>query len=348
MDDFRWQIYNWYKLNKRELPWRKTNDPYKIWLSEIILQQTRVAQGNNYYLRFIEQFPTVFDLAAANEHEVLKLWQGLGYYSRARNLKTAANTIVNEYGGVFPTNFNDIKKLKGVGDYTAAAVASIAFNISKPAVDGNVYRVISRYYGIETPVDTAKGKNEIYEIANHLLPLKNAGFHNQALMEFGALQCIPKSPECSTCPVNSTCFAFTHKRVSSLPVKSKKTKISNRYFYFYYLNFKDFTFIEKRYDNDIWKNLYQFPLYESPLELTENQILKLSPAFLDKTVFNISKISETKKHILSHQNLFARLIEVEIVSLNHISLPFLKINKKDIFNFAFPKLMEWFIDRAKI
>ena len=226
MDSFRTNIYDWYRINKRELPWRNTNDPYKIWISEIILQQTRVAQGTDYYLRFIERFPTVTQLATANEEEVLKLWQGLGYYSRARNLHTAAKTILESYGSTFPGNYKDIIHLKGIGPYTAAAISSIAFNLPYPTVDGNVYRVLSRYFGIGTAIDSNAGKKEFGQLAEELLLKKDPGMHNQALMEFGALQCTPKSPLCTECPVASSCFAFENALTEQLPLKEKKYEVS--------------------------------------------------------------------------------------------------------------------------
>ena len=344
MNDFLPQIYHWYTKNKRDLPWRQTADPYKIWISEIILQQTRVVQGTGYYLRFIEQYPKVKYLAAAHEDEVLKLWQGLGYYSRARNLHTAAKYIQEELNGEFPTTYSGILNLKGVGPYTAAAIASIAFDLPYPAVDGNIYRILSRYFGIETPVDTVKGKKEIGKIAKDLMPQKNTGFHNQALMEFGALQCIPKSPDCNCCPVRLTCYAASHKRTAQLPVKTKKTKQSKRFFYYFFIQYNNVTFLEKRTKNDIWKNLYQFPLFESKRNLPEYELLtdKNLP-FLSNCNVNIKSVSETRKHILSHQIIYARCIHVEIDNPQCLSNHFIQVNQKDISTFAVPRLMEQFI-----
>lgn len=345
MSAFLNQIYFWYNTNKRDLPWRETSDPYKIWVSETILQQTRVAQGTSYYLRFINTFPTIKVLAQADENEVLKNWQGLGYYSRARNLHSAAKFIINNLNGKFPEDYNIILKLKGVGPYTAAAIASIAYNLPYPTVDGNIYRLFSRYFGISTPIDSEKGKNEILVIASRLMPKNNVGFHNQALMEFGALQCIPKSPQCGNCPVSGTCFADTNRVVGMFPVKTKKTKQTQRFFYYYFIENKNFIYIEKRIKNDIWKNLYQFPLFESDKELPENEIINKIETFITPGCnVNIKNVTSQKKHILSHQIIFARLIHVEIESAQCISGNFIRVNKKDISTFAVPRLMEQFIE----
>lgn len=342
------EIYGWYKENKRELPWRSTSNPYKIWISEIILQQTRVAQGIHYFNRFIEKFPTVNQLAFATEDEVLKLWQGLGYYSRARNLHFTAKIIINEYKSEFPIEYNEILKLKGIGPYTAAAISSIAFNLPHPAIDGNVYRVLSRYFGVETAIDSTKGKKEFQKIAEDLMPPNNPGMHNQALMEFGALQCIPKSPKCNLCPVIETCYAGKNNRVAKLPLKTKKVKQSKRYFYFYYFECEDYTFIEKRTQNDIWKNLYQFPLIESKTELSEVDIINSNLPINSGSTINIKSISAKKKHVLSHQIIYSRIIHIEIIDSNFRYDKFLRINKKDIFKFAVPRLLEQFIEDLNI
>ncbi len=347
MGVFLTNIHQWYVVHQRELPWRKTNDPYKIWLSEIILQQTRVAQGSEYYLKFIEKFPTIKDLALASEDSVLKLWQGLGYYTRARNLHATAKDIFNNCGGVFPKTYDAILKLKGVGPYTAAAISSIAFELPYPAIDGNIYRIFSRYYGITTPIDSAKGKNEVLQIANELLPNKNPGFHNQALMDFGALQCIPKSPNCPNCPVLETCFAAGNNLVDQLPFKSKKTKQRIRYFYYYLIESNNSILMEKRINNDIWKNLYQLPLIESDHALSENEFLGERFPFLDLTEVKLKHVSAEKKHILSHQIIYARLISLQINNMNGLSGEFIRVNKKDIYKFAVPKLLENFLKEIK-
>lgn len=273
MSTFLNQIYLWYDNNKRDLPWRETSDPYKIWVSEIILQQTRVAQGTSYYLRFIKTFPNIKILAQAGENEVLKLWQGLGYYSRARNLHSSAKFIMKNLNGKFPENYEDILKLKGIGPYTAAAIASIAFDLPYPAVDGNIYRVLSRYLGISTPIDSEKGKKEIHAVASDFIPAKNAGYHNQALMKFGALQCIPKSPQCANCTVSSSCFAALNKSIEMFPAKTKKTKQTQRFFYYFFIENGDFTYIEKRTKNDIWKTCTSFPFLNQTKNFQKKKLL---------------------------------------------------------------------------
>ena len=272
----------------------------------------------------------------------------MGYYSRARNLHLTAKIIVNEYNGKFPSEYDKIIKLKGIGPYTAAAISSIAFNLSYPVVDGNIYRVFSRYFGIATPIDSNKGKKEFLAIAEELMSQTKPGLHNQALMEFGALQCVPKSPKCEFCPVVTSCFAYNHNQIQNLPVKSKKVKQSNRYFYFYYFDSGKFTYLEKREENDIWKNLYQFPLKETNKQFSEMEILKAGNPFDINGIANIKAISPIKKHILSHQLLFAQLVHIEIDSNENLSKQFLRVNKKDIFKFAVPRLLEQFIEQLKI
>jgi len=343
MNGFPEDIYQWYSIHKRDLPWRKTSDPYKIWISEIILQQTRVNQGINYYNRFVDEFPTVLELANAPEDQVLKLWQGLGYYTRARNLHFTAKVIVNNFNSVFPSDFETILSLKGIGNYTAAAIASIAFNLPNATVDGNVYRVLTRFFGISTPIDSEKGKSEIQQIANSILPESNAGFHNQALMEFGALQCVPKSPDCKLCPLNHSCYASKNNLTSQLPVKTVKIKQRTRYFYYYIIESQDSLLLQKRTGNDIWKNLHQFPLIESEKELSELEILNLKIPFLKCRSINFKSVSPPVKHVLTHQTIYARFIQIETESdcVNHTN--FIRVNKKDIYKFAVPKLLEQYI-----
>ncbi len=344
MSEFPGYIYHWYIQNRRTLPWRETKNPYKIWVSEIILQQTRVAQGTGYYLRFIEKFPTINALATADEDDILKVWQGLGYYTRARNMHSAAKFIVEELKGEFPNTFEGILKLKGVGNYTAAAIASIAFDLPHPAVDGNIFRLVSRYFGITSPIDSERGKKEVAKITAELMPSGNAGFHNQALMEFGALQCVPKSPGCHTCPLRLSCFALQNNMVEVLPVKSKKIKQTERFFYYYCIEHEEFIFLERRNQKDIWKGLYQFPLFESGKHLTEEDVLKNKQLpFPDNCRVNLKSISSVKKHILSHQIIYARLVHLEIDNTECLSKMFVQVNKKDISKFAVPKLLEEFI-----
>ena len=344
MDNFSRHIYNWYSINKRDLPWRKSKDAYKIWLSEIILQQTRVAQGTSYYLRFIERFPTVKHLAQASEDEVLKLWQGLGYYSRARNLHASAKIIVNSYNSVFPNSYNDILKLKGIGPYTSAAIASIAFKQAYPAVDGNIYRVFSRYFGIKTPIDSTAGKKQFQELAEVLISKKDPGMHNQALMEFGALQCTPKSPDCKKCPVSTSCFALQNNLIDKLPIKEKKTKQSKRYFNYYLIDDGTHIYIKKRTAKDIWKNLYELPLVENTTELSNEGLLQNEIPFFSGNDFNIKQVSSAKKHVLSHQIIYAKLIYIEVNPNINITSPLIRVNKKDISKFAVPRLLEQFFE----
>lgn len=344
MDFFAKRLLKWYDFNKRELPWRATSDPYKIWLSEIILQQTQVNQGLNYYVKFIEAFPSVKNLAKAPEDKVMKLWQGLGYYSRARNLHEAAKSIVKEHNGRFPNSYEDIRKLKGVGDYTAAAISSIAFDLPHAVVDGNVYRVLSRVFGIETPIDSTTGKKEFAELANQLLPKKTAAIYNQAVMEFGALYCRPQNPDCTNCIFNDKCDAYRTKKVNLLPVKAKKTKVSNRYFNYLILLENGFTYIQKRQAKDIWKGLYEFYLIESDKKLSEKELLKhneLEKILKGKSIGKL-KVSAEYKHVLSHQNLHTRFYQIEMKkSVNTLKLKKVKIEQ--LHQFAFPRLIEKYL-----
>jgi len=340
MAGFLHDIYIWYKQNQRDLPWRKTTDPYKIWISEIILQQTRVAQGTNYYLKFIERFPTVYDLANADETDVLKLWQGLGYYSRARNLHFAAKQIIENHNGAFPSDYNAIINLKGIGPYTAAAISSIAFNLPYPAIDGNTYRVLARYFGISTPVNSEKGKKEFLKTAQELIPENNPGFHNQALMEFGALQCVPKNPECLRCPILNSCCAARSNEVNRFPVKTGKSKQRIRYFHYYFFDAGKETWLEKRTGNDIWKNLYQFPLTESNTQLTEKEILDRIPIVKPRCPLQVKSISAYRKHVLSHQIIYALLVHIEIPENCLNGNRYLKIKKEDFSLYPVSRLME--------
>ena len=298
----------WYLQNKRDLPWRKTKNPYLIWLSEIILQQTRIDQGLDYYLKFSEYFPTVFDLAKAEEETVLKLWQGLGYYSRARNLHYSAKYIVDELKGEFPKTYNDLLKLKGVGDYTASAIASICYNEPTAVVDGNVYRVLARYYGIDTPINSSKGIKEFKKLAQSLIDLKNPGDYNQAIMEFGAKQCKPQSPNCHECPLNNSCIALEQKNINALPVKENKIKIKQRYFNYLVIN-NEKTLIQQRKLKGIWQNLYEFPLIESNNNLSMNELInshQFELIFKDMSTTVKLYNQEPIIHKLSHQHLYTK------------------------------------------
>ena len=346
--DISYLLTEWYKQNKRDLPWRDISDPYRIWISEIILQQTRVNQGMNYYLRFIERFQTVEELAKADEDEVLKYWQGLGYYTRARNLHKAAKQVVSDFNGIFPTQHADILKLAGIGDYTAAAISSFAFNQPYAVVDGNVFRVLARVFGIETAIDSNSGKKEFTQLAQNLLSESDPALHNQAIMEFGALQCVPASPDCNNCPLISHCRAFELNIVSKLPVKSQKTKVSNRYFNYLFIEFQGYTFIQKRTAKDVWQNLYEFPLIEtdqllSSSELIENDYFK--SLFDDVTETNILKTSNPMKHVLSHRVIYAQFISIRISSLSKSLNQFNQIKINDLDDFAVSRLMELFLEK---
>lgn len=301
----------WYLRYKRNLPWRDTNDPYPIWLSEIILQQTRVAQGMPYYFAFLEAFPTVQDLAAASEEQVLKLWQGLGYYSRARNLHKTARIVAFELGGKFPDNFKDLLQLKGVGEYTAAAIASFAFDEAVPVVDGNVFRVLSRYFDIETDIAEAPAKKEFFALALELMPKDNPAVFNQAIMEFGALQCVPRNPDCGVCPLNAGCLALKLKKVNQLPVKSKKVKVRTRFLnYLVVADANGHSVIRKRTEKGIWHNLYEFPLFETAALAEPQAVLEKAGSLFPEVI----SIAERKNvnHKLSHQNLHVTFWHVEV------------------------------------
>ncbi|MDO6743374.1 A/G-specific adenine glycosylase [Tenacibaculum soleae] len=302
-------LLNWYLKNKRDLPWRKTKDPYMVWLSEIMLQQTRVAQGLPYFMTFTSEFKTVFDLAKAEESKVLKLWQGLGYYSRARNLHFTAKYIANELNGVFPNNYKELLKLKGVGDYTASAIASICFNEPVAVVDGNVYRVLARYFGIKTPINSIKGIKEFKELAQSLLDVSQPGTYNQAIMDFGAMQCKPQNPLCDTCPFSESCVALAKKLVKELPVKEKKLKIKKRYFNFLVIvTDNDETIIKERKGKGIWQGLYQFPLIETEKPISETALVEnrdFSSLFLNETTLSLFNTKDIV-HKLSHQHLYTK------------------------------------------
>ena len=342
--DFTNSLTQWYLQNKRDLPWRKTVNPYKIWLSEIMLQQTRVAQGTPYFFSFITAFPTVFDLAAANEEQVLKLWQGLGYYSRARNLHKTAQYVANELSGVFPDNYNDLLKLKGVGEYTAAAIASFSYNEAVPVVDGNVFRVLSRYFDVETDIASASAKKEFAALAFELMPKQNPAVFNQAIMEFGALQCVPKSPNCGICVFNTSCAALQKKKVDQLPVKSKKLKVRNRFFnYLVVLDDNENTIIQKRIAKGIWHNLYEFPLIETERVEDFDCIANLiqSDFFKGNEIVGISESNpETIIHKLSHQHLHIKFWKIKVNGTIKNA-----INSKTVKTFPFPIVIHNFIEK---
>ena len=325
--NFAVTLLQWFKNNGRSLPWRETKDAYAIWLSEVILQQTRIVQGMSYWERFMAQWPTVNDLAAATENEVLKAWQGLGYYSRARNLHTAAQQVM-KLGG-FPQTFKELKTLKGVGDYTAAAIASIAFGEPVAVVDGNVYRVLSRYYGIDTPIDSTEGKKEFQALAQSLLPINEPADYNEAIMDFGATQCTPNSPHCSACPLCETCVAFREQRINELPVKSKKVKQRERHFTYLYIEYEGKIAIHQRGAGDIWQGLWEFP-QEEYLTSSEDSAWRTEAQLLQKGV----------KHILTHQILLADIYLWQPTRRPQLPSEFIWIEKQDLENYALPRLIE--------
>ena len=347
---FSFELIRWYQKHQRALPWRMTKDPYKIWLSEIILQQTRVDQGMAYYDKFVKKYPKVNDLAAAEQDEVLKNWQGLGYYSRARNLHDSAKMIVNELEGEFPTSYQEIKKLKGVGDYTAAAIASFAYGEAKAVVDGNVYRLLSRYFGIEIPIDSGAGKKAFAELAQELIPADQADTYNQAIMEFGALQCKPKNPSCSTCPLQPSCVAAHEDKVASLPIKARKTKVRDRYFHYLILETVKEVIIRKRSGSGIWQNLFDFPLIEGDQQLSWKELLPLireksMPAVFGASqpapIFKLEANSEVRIHLLSHQKLHCKFFHLQLEKKpTAVQADLSIIDKTELGHYPVPKLIE--------
>ena len=345
MNEIRDILAQWFETHKRELPWRSNPTPYYVWLSEIILQQTRVNQGLDYFNRFVERWPSLKELSEASEEEVLKMWQGLGYYSRARNLHKCARQITENHNGIFPSDFETLRKLQGIGNYTAAAIASIAFDQPNAVVDGNVYRVLSRLYDIDTPINIENGVKLFAQLAEEMLDRQHPGRHNQALMEFGALQCQPKNPDCAQCPLQSHCLAFAHHTTDQRPVKEKKLKIKTRHFH--YLVFKTPNkgiYLRKRKNNDIWKNLYDFPCIESDNNMTIEEIIGCEEfkKLMSDQNFQIVRVSHPYTHKLTHQTIVATFIEIKIfdflplIQTNDILLTF----ENELGTFPVPKLID--------
>jgi A/G-specific adenine glycosylase len=302
----------WYPRHRRDLPWRHTHDPYAIWLSEVILQQTRVAQGLPYYNTFINAYPTVADLAAAPEAEVLRYWQGLGYYSRARNMHHTAQQVVQEHAGKFPTSYAELIKLKGIGPYTAAAIASFAFNEAVAVLDGNVYRVLARVFGLHSDIAAPASRKEFQALADQHIPAATPADFNQAIMEFGAIQCTPVKPDCLFCPLQQTCWAFQHGQVALLPVKSKAKAARTRYFHYFVLRYGEQLYLKERREKDIWQGLYDFALAETAqAELPPAEILRHLQAFgAEADTSRAAEASASIRHVLSHQKLEAKFHEV--------------------------------------
>ncbi len=332
MCSFSAPLLNWYYKNKRDLPWRHTKDPYKIWLCEIIMQQTRVEQGLPYYNKFVEAFPTPADLAAARQDTVLKLWQGLGYYSRARNFHTAAQSMK----GTFPPTYQGVRALKGVGDYTAAAICSIAYDMPYAVVDGNVYRVLSRVFGISTPIDSTQGKKQFTALAQKLLDKKHSGDYNQALMDLGALVCTPQTPKCLACPLAKQCKARKNGTQEELPVKAQKTKVSTRYFHYIYVAQGKFTWLHQRGAGDVWQNLYELPLIETPDSRLHSPLLK--------KWFGSARVTAVRKtplkHVLSHQVIYAYIYKVTLPPARKVPQGFIKTPVQNLPGYAVSRLVQ--------
>lgn len=337
-------ILSWYKEHKRELPWRDTTDPYLIWISEIILQQTRVVQGYEYYLRFIHRFPDVTTLAAASEDEVMKHWQGLGYYSRARNLHAAAKSM----NGVFPISYEGVRALKGVGDYTAAAICSFAYDMPYAVVDGNVYRVLSRYLGIDTPIDSTEGKKLFAALAAEMLDKSNPAVYNQAIMDFGAMQCTPQSPNCLFCPLADSCSALRSGKIDLLPIKQHKTKTTNRYLNYIYVRMGAYTYIHKRTKNDIWKNLFELPLVETDNLVSEEDFKELP---IVRALLKENEISELRsvwrnvKHVLSHRIIYANFYEVILPEGSDSFSAYQRVKVEELEQYAVSRLVHLFLEK---
>lgn len=336
-------LINWYLENKRDLPWRNTRDPYRIWMSEIILQQTRVAQGLPYYLKFIDAFPTVYDLAEAPQEKVLKLWQGLGYYSRARNLHETAIFISRELNGIFPLTYKELLKLKGVGNYTASAIASTCYDEAVAAVDGNVYRVLARYFDIETPVNSGKGMKEFKELSQELMGNQDPWSYNQAIMEFGATHCKPNNPYCESCPLSNSCLALKKNKIEILPVKLKKLVIKDRYFnYIVFRSRENTTILEQRLGKGIWEGMFQFPLVETKQPVSVKDF-RSDEKFLEMIGNGSPKITLYNEtpiiHKLTHQHIHTRfwIIEKEL-------LPGKPVSVKSIKEYPVPVLIANFIN----
>lgn len=342
--NFSESLIKWYQEYKRELPWRESSDPYLIWISEIILQQTRVAQGYDYFLRFIHRFPDVASLAAAGEDEVMKYWQGLGYYSRARNLHAAARSM----NGVFPTTYAGVLALKGVGEYTAAAICSFAYGMPYAVVDGNVYRVLARYLGIDTPIDSTEGKKLFFALAGEMLDKAQPATYNQAIMDFGAMQCTPAAANCMSCPLADTCVALSKGLVAQLPVKQHKTKTTNRYFNYLYVRAGAYTYIHKRTGNDIWKNLFEFPLIETPESVSEEGLLALPEfrvLFAKGEVPVIRSVCRDVKHVLSHRVIYANFYEVTLPEQSTSFSAYQRIRIEDLEQYAVSRLVHAYIEK---
>ncbi|SBV96928.1 A/G-specific adenine glycosylase [uncultured Dysgonomonas sp.] len=340
-------LIRWYDRNKRDLPWRETTDPYIIWISEIILQQTRVDQGYAYFDRFVKRFPSVDLLAKAEEDEVLKLWQGLGYYSRARNLHAAAKMVLDKYQGVFPQGYTDVLSLKGVGEYTAAAILSFAYNQPYAVVDGNVFRVLSRIFAVEEPIDSTKGKKLFSQLAQELLDDKRAGLHNQAIMEFGALQCVPVSPDCINCPASVMCLAYAQDKANAYPVKAGKQKVRARFFNYFDVRSDDgYMLLHKRTAKDIWQGLYELPLIETAEVMSIEELHRTDGfrhIFENGDELHIKYITQMK-HILSHQTIYAAFYQVSVRKVSAVD-EYIEVRASDVDEYPVSRLVHKYLEK---
>ncbi len=346
---FSGRLLKWNReQNTRQMPWKGEKDPYRIWLSEIILQQTRVETGLGYYERFLKQFPTVLSLANAPASKVMKLWEGLGYYTRCRNLIATAQYIATHCRGHFPSDYPSIRQLKGVGPYTAAAIASFAFELPHAVVDGNVFRVLARVFGISTAIDSTVGKKQFTALAQQLLDKKKPGIYNQAIMDFGATICKPNAPLCSSCPFRTACFAFTQQQIAELPVKEKKIRIKKRLFYYLVLRSNDLVAIRQRKKKDIWRDLYEFPFIEATKTLQERQVLEqaLEQKLLPAKGYRLSFLPTVHQQVLSHQQISARFLEISLQSGKRpIGDDLQWLSQRQLSKLAFPKIIRSYLDQ---
>ena len=342
--DFSHELISWYQRNGRDLPWRQTRDPYAIWVSEIILQQTRVVQGMAYYLRFMERFPDVASLASASEDEVLKMWQGLGYYSRARNMREAARQVVERFGGVFPKEYEEVRSLKGVGDYTAAAICSFAYDLPYPAVDGNAYRLLSRFFRVEEPIDTPQGKRLFTQLSLEVMDKGRPALYNQAVMDLGATICLPASPNCEACPLKEGCALGGMPEAVEYPKKGKKIIARDRYFVYLAVEDGTKTYLRRREGKDIWNGLYEYPMVELPAPLSEHMDNDwMKPLEQDFSDLHVIGGPVMKKHVLTHQNIHAAFFHAEGRFLCRKESAYIEVEKNRLGEYAVSRLMEKFL-----
>ncbi len=343
---FQSSILGWYHRHKRDLPWRKSNDPYIIWLSEIILQQTRVNQGLPYFEKFVKNYPEVEALAKADEGQVMRDWEGLGYYSRARNLHATAKYVSENLDGEFPKKYDELLKLKGVGSYTAAAISSFVAGEPRAVLDGNVFRVLSRYFAISTPINSTAGKKEFEQLANKMLDANSAADYNQAIMEFGAVQCVPKSPKCEDCVLNESCAAYAKDLVATFPVKEKKKYDRQRYLTYLIINNDGKIAIQQRIEKDIWRQLFQFPLIEAEVLLNPTEVIES----IAEDDLLIKEVVDLKPHKLSHQTIHCRIVLIDAKSNLKLSIAegAQWVAKEKLVDYAFPKPLRAYLDRKQL